>query len=72
MGVNVQPYSGSPRTSLPIMPFLSHTIELWVRLTFWWTFDTRFYTDKKISATSIYFEFLPYRIKEDGYIDYTI
>ena len=78
-GVNVQPYSGSPGNfavytgllnphdrimglDLPSGGHLTHG---------YYTYNAKEKTRKKISATSIYFESLPYQVRpEDGIIDY--
>jgi glycine hydroxymethyltransferase len=78
-GVNVQPYSGSPANfavytallkpherimglDLPSGGHLTHGF---------YTFSKKEGTRKAVSATSVYFESLPYRVKPDtGYIDY--
>jgi glycine hydroxymethyltransferase len=78
-GVNVQPYSGSPANfavytallkphdrimglDLPSGGHLTHGF---------YTYSKKEGTRKAVSATSVYFESLPYRVKPDtGYIDY--
>jgi glycine hydroxymethyltransferase len=78
-GVNVQPYSGSPANfavytallrphdrimglDLPSGGHLTHGF---------YTFSKKEGTRKAVSATSVYFESLPYRVNpETGYIDY--
>jgi glycine hydroxymethyltransferase len=78
-GVNVQPYSGSPANfavytgllkphdrimglDLPSGGHLTHGF---------YTYSKAEHTRKPVSATSIYFESLPYRVHpETGYIDY--
>ena len=78
-GVNVQPYSGSPANfavytallrphdrimglDLPSGGHLTHGF---------YTFSKKEGTRKAVSATSVYFESLPYRVHpETGYIDY--
>jgi len=78
-GVNVQPYSGSPANfavytallkphdrimglDLPSGGHLTHGF---------YTYSKKEGTRKAVSATSVYFESLPYRVnQETGYIDY--
>ena len=70
--VDVQPLSGSPANFAVYTGLLNpHDRIMGLGLTSGGHLTHGFYQgSKKISASSIYFESLPYHIKSDGYIDY--
>ena len=71
-GVNVQPYSGSPANLAVYVGLLRpHDRIMGLDLPCGGHLTHGFYTAKKrISATSIFFESLPYHVDEHGVIDY--
>ena len=71
-GVNVQPYSGSPANMAVYTALLNpHDRIMGLDLPSGGHLTHGFYTNKKkISATSIFFESMPYKINHEGYIDY--
>ena len=78
-GVNVQPYSGSP-ANFAVYTGLLHPHDRIMGLDLpsgghlthgFYTYSKKEGTRKAVSATSVYFESLPYRVHpETGYIDY--
>ena len=71
-GVNVQPYSGSGANMAVYNALLNpHDRIMGLDLPSGGHLTHGFYTSKrKISATSKFFESMPYQVKENGYIDY--
>lgn len=71
-GVNVQPVSGSPANLAAYNALLSpHDRIMGLDLPSGGHLTHGFYTaKKKISASSIFYESLPYYVGDDGYIDY--
>lgn len=71
-GVNVQPYSGSVANLAIYNALLKpHDRIMGLGLPSGGHLTHGFYTSKrKVSVSSVYYESLPYQIKEDGYIDY--
>ena len=71
-GANVQPYSGSVANLAIYNALLNpHDRIMGLGLPSGGHLTHGFYTAKrKVSVSSVYYESLPYQIKEDGYIDY--
>ncbi|MEQ2239708.1 Serine hydroxymethyltransferase, cytosolic [Ilyodon furcidens] len=71
-GVNVRPYSGSPANFAVYMAVVEpHGRIMGLDIADGGHLSHGFMTDKKISATSIFFETMPYKVNpETGYIDY--
>lgn len=70
--VNVQPYSGSPANFAVYTGLIKPNDRIMgLGLPSGGHLTHGFYTaKKKVSATSIYFQSLPYKVKDDGWIDY--